>query len=91
MEIYCGGLPWDIRDGELEDLFGVHGEVARTSIVRDPRTGEARGFGFVEMPNKDEAEKAITALGGTELRGRTLRVNQSLKSRGHANYKTKGA
>jgi RNA recognition motif-containing protein len=88
MEVFAGGLPWDVKDGDLEGLFKPFGEVARISVVRDPRTGEARGFGFVEMPNDGEARAAITALNQTELRGRTLRVSESLKSRGP--YPTRG-
>lgn len=91
MEVFCGGLPWDIGEAELEGLFKTFGGVARVSVVRDPRTGENRGFGFVEMPDKGEAEKAISALNASEFRGRSLRVSQSLHDRGHANFKTKGA
>ncbi len=80
MEIYVGGLPYESAENELEELFKPFG-VVRTSIVRDSRTGEARGFGFVEIPDAEQARAAIAALDGKELRGRTLRVNQSLKSR----------
>jgi RNA recognition motif-containing protein len=90
MEIYCGGLP-AIGENELEELFKPFGQVVRVSLVRDFRTGETRGFGFVEIPDAEQARAAIAALDGTEFHGRTLRVNQSIKSRGPANYKTKGA
>ena len=93
MEIYVGGLEWGVEDGELKELFAAHGTVDRISLVRDRATGRARGFGFVEMPDRGEAEKAIVALHGVALRGRTLRVAESLKSRGpqvagRDNYKT---
>ena len=93
MEIYVGGLPWDITGVELEDLFKPFGEISRVSVVRDSQTGKTRGFGFVAMPDDEQARAAIAALNGFEMRGRKLRVNQSLKSRGprgihYASYKT---
>jgi RNA recognition motif-containing protein len=58
-------------------LFEIHGAVARVNIVTDRDSGQARGFGFVEMENDGEGEKAIAALNGTDLDGRTLNVNEA--------------
>ncbi len=77
MNIYVGNLSRDITQDELQQAFEAHGEVATTSIITDKFSGESRGFGFVEMPKEDEARAAIEALNGTELKGRTLNVNEA--------------
>lgn len=75
--VYVGNLPHSTSETELRTLFQAHGEVGTVSIVTDRETGRSRGFGFVEMPNAGEAEKAIAALNGTELAGRALKVNEA--------------
>jgi RNA recognition motif-containing protein len=75
--LYVGNLPHSTSESELRTLFQVHGEVEKVSIVTDKETGRARGFAFVEMTNPGEAEKAIAALNGTELGGRTLTINEA--------------
>jgi RNA recognition motif-containing protein len=60
----------------LKDAFAAFGEVSSSSIIKDKFSGESRGFGFVEMTNKDEAEKAIAGLNGKDLKGRPLTVNE---------------
>jgi RNA recognition motif-containing protein len=75
--LYVGNLPHSTTEAELRTLFQTHGEVEKVSIVTDRETGRARGFGFVEMTNAGEAEKAIAALNGTELGGRALKINEA--------------
>jgi RNA recognition motif-containing protein len=75
--LYVGNLPHSTSESELRTLFQAHGEVEKVSIVTDRETGRARGFAFVEMTNPGEAEKAIAALNGTELGGRTLTINEA--------------
>ncbi len=75
--IYVGNLPWKISNEELSDLFQAHGAVRRAEVITDRETGRSRGFGFVEMENDSEAQKAIEALNGTDLQGRPLTVNEA--------------
>ena len=77
MNIYVGNLSHDVTQDELQQAFASHGEVASANIISDKFTGQSRGFGFVEMPKDDEARAAIEALNGTELKGRTLNVNEA--------------
>jgi cold-inducible RNA-binding protein len=75
--LYVGNLPHSTTEAELRGLFQPLGEVERVSMVTDRDTGRSRGFAFVEMANAEEAEKAIAALNGTELGGRTLTINEA--------------
>ena len=77
MEIYCGNLSFASTEDDLRQLFDAFGAVERVSIVTDRETGRSRGFGFVQMPNEDEARDAIEGLNGTQLQGRTLAINQA--------------
>ena len=77
MKIYVGNMSFDTTKDSLSNLFSEHGEVEEAAIVTDRDTGRPRGFGFVTMPNSDEADTAITALNGTEVDGRTLNVNEA--------------
>lgn len=77
MNIYVGNLPYGTTDQELSALFGQHGAVSSSSIIIDRETGRSRGFGFVEMPNDDEARRAIEALNQSDLGGRALVVNEA--------------
>ncbi|MBA4039694.1 MAG: RNA-binding protein, partial [Planctomyces sp.] len=77
MNIYVGNLPYSTTDTELTEIFSQHGAVASSSIIIDRETGRSRGFGFVEMPNDEEARKAIEALNGAEMNGRPLQVNEA--------------
>lgn len=77
MNIYVGNLSFQTGDEELRQAFEAHGEVSTANIIKDKFTGDSRGFGFVEMPNKDEAIAAIAGLNGTDLGGRTLKVNEA--------------
>jgi len=76
-KIYVGGLPYSATEQQLSDLFAVHGAVESARIITDKFTGQSRGFGFVEMASSDEAQKAISALNGTDMGGRTLTVNEA--------------
>ena len=77
MNIYVGNLSWNLKDQDLSNLFATHGEVGSAKIVTDKFTGRSKGFGFVEMPNDDQAQAAIAALNGTEVDGRNIVVNES--------------
>jgi RNA recognition motif-containing protein len=76
-KIYVGGMPYSTTDAELNELFATHGTVESAKVVTDKFTGQSRGFGFVEMSSAEEAQKAINALNGTQLGGRTLTVNEA--------------
>ena len=75
--IFVGNLDFNTSEEELRQLFEVHGQVDRVSIMTDRDTGRSRGFGFVEMANSEEGDKAIAALNGSQVGGRTLNVNEA--------------
>jgi RNA recognition motif-containing protein len=77
MNIYVGNLPFSTSDDDLRDAFEKHGRVDDARVVSDRETGRSRGFGFVEMPNDDEARAAINALNGASMQERTLTVNEA--------------
>jgi RNA recognition motif-containing protein len=76
-KLYVGNLPYEIGETELQDLFARAGSVESVNVMRDQATGRARGFAFVEMSTDEEAQNAITTLGGTQLGGRSLTVNEA--------------
>jgi RNA recognition motif-containing protein len=75
--IYVGNLVWDCTADDLLALFQEHGAVARAQVITDRETGRSRGFGFVEMNDDEEAQRAIDALNGTDFKGRPLTVNEA--------------
>ena len=77
MNIYVGNLSRDVSEDDLRQAFEGFGQVASAAIIKDKFTGESRGFGFVEMPEKAEADAAIGGLNGSDLKGRTLNVNEA--------------
>ena len=77
MNIYVGNLSGEVTEEELREAFEAFGQVESVNIVKDRYSGQPRGFGFVEMPAKAEAQAAITGLNGKELGGRTLIVNEA--------------
>ena len=77
MNIYVGNLSWGLKDQDLANLFTPFGEVASAKIVMDKFTQRSKGFGFVEMPNDEQAQAAIAQLNGSEIEGRNLVVNES--------------
>lgn len=76
-KLFVGGLPYRTTGDELKDAFSQAGEVASASIVTDRETGRSRGFGFVEMANDGDAEKAISLWNGKDFGGRTLTVSEA--------------
>ncbi len=77
MNIYVGNLAPDTTEEELRKTFAEFGQVASAKIIKDRYTFESRGFGFVEIPNKAQAQEAIDGLNGTDLGGNILRVNEA--------------
>jgi len=77
MNIYVGNLSTEVTEDDLRKAFEDHGQVSSAKIITDKFTGVSRGFGFVEMPSKGEAESAINGLNGTELMGQPLTVNEA--------------
>ncbi len=77
MNIFVGSLPFKIEEGDLQTIFEEYGEVTSVRIITDKFSGRSKGFGFIDMPNDEEAKKAIENLNGAELEGRTIVVNQS--------------
>jgi RNA recognition motif-containing protein len=75
MNIYVGNLSYGMTEEDLKNIFSEHGAVSSVNIIKDRVTGNSKGFGFVEMENDDEGQKAIDELNGTELQGRPLKVN----------------
>ncbi len=77
MDIYVGNLPYQVDDQKLQELFAQHGTVTSARVIKDKSSGESKGFGFVEMPDKAEADTAIKATNEQDFLGRALRVNES--------------
>ena len=77
MNIYVGNFSRDVTEEDLRQAFEAFGQVASVSIIKDKFSGESRGFGFVEMPGRTEAQAAISGLNGKELKGQTLTVNEA--------------
>ncbi|HMA76614.1 MAG TPA: RNA-binding protein [Candidatus Krumholzibacteriaceae bacterium] len=75
--IYVGNLPFSTGNDDLKELFAEFGEVTSAKVIRDKFTDRSRGFGFVEMENDEEAEKAIAELNGKELDGRALKIDEA--------------
>ncbi len=76
-KLYVGNLSYQMTDQQLHDLFSEAGNVSSAQVVTDRYTGQARGFGFVEMASEDEAQQAIAAINGRNVDGRALVVNES--------------
>ncbi len=77
MNIYVGNLSRDVTEDDLRAAFEEYGQVSSAAVIKDKFSGESRGFGFVEMAAKEEAEKAIAEMNGKELKGRALNVNEA--------------
>ncbi|MBI3899499.1 MAG: RNA-binding protein [Gammaproteobacteria bacterium] len=77
MNIFVGNLAREVTEEDLRAAFGAYGQVDKVNILRDKFSGEPRGFGFVEMPAKAEAQAAITGMNQKEIKGRTINVNEA--------------
>ena len=77
MNIFVGSLPFKLEEADLKELFEAYGEVSSVKLINDRETGRSKGFGFVEMPDDEAAQTAITALNGSEVGGRTIAVSQA--------------
>src|ERR1700744_2953084 len=77
MNIFVGSLPFKLGEADLKELFEAYGEVSSAKLINDRETGRSKGFGFVEMPDDESAQQAISALNGTEVGGRTIAVSQA--------------
>lgn len=77
INIYVGNLPFSTTDGELQELFGQHGEVEEAQVITDRDTGRSRGFGFVKMRDDNAGRTAIEQLNGTDMGGRNIVVNEA--------------
>ncbi len=80
--LYVGNLSYNVTESELRDTFAQHGQVSSAQLVIDRMTGQARGFGFVEMATAADAQKAIDELNGVQLDGRALTVNEARERTG---------
>ncbi len=79
MNIYVGSIHFKMNEAELKEVFEEYGEVTSAKIIIDKYSGKSKGFGFVEMPNEEEAKKAIEELNGAEVSGRNIIVNESIE------------
>ena len=77
MNIYVGNVKYEMTESLLKEMFSAYGEVTSARIITDKETGRSKGFGFVEMPNDNEAKAAIEATNEKEIGGRTLKVNEA--------------
>lgn len=83
MNIYAGNLDHSVTEDDLKDAFSEFGDVSSVNIIKDRSSGQSKGFGFVEMPNDSEADKAMEALNGSQLKGREIKVSQAKPRREH--------
>lgn len=77
MNIYAGNLPFDVSEDSLRKAFEEFGEVTEVRLIMDKFSGKSKGFGFIEMPSKEEAEKAIAEINGRDFNGRAINVNEA--------------
>lgn len=77
MNIFVGSLPFSIDEADLRDSFGVYGDITSVKLITDKFSGRSKGFAFIDMPNDEEALKAIEELNGATVEGRTIVVNKS--------------
>jgi len=77
VKLFVGNLPFTVSETQLEELFGQNGAVVSTKIIRDHASGNSKGFGFVEMSSKEDADKAVQALNGHQIDGRSMRVDEA--------------
>ena len=81
MNIFVGNLNYAITEDDMREIFEEYGELSSVKLITDKFTGRSKGFGFVEMPDADEAKKAIEELNGAEVEGRSMVVNESIEKK----------
>src|SRR6185437_595852 len=77
MNIFVGSLPFQLEEADLRELFEAYGEVSSVKVISDRDTGRSKGFGLIEMPDDESAQKAITGLNGADVKGRSIAVSQA--------------
>lgn len=77
MNIYVGNLSREVTEDDLREAFASFGQITSVTIIKDKFTNESKGFGFIEMPAKQEAQSAMNSLNGTDLKGKTITVNEA--------------
>lgn len=82
MNIFVGSLPYSLMEADLKELFEAYGEVSTVKIIMDRESGRSKGFGFVEMPDDESAQKAISGLNGSQVSGRSIAVSQAEDKKG---------
>ncbi len=81
MNIFVGNLNYAITEDDMREIFEEYGELSSVKLITDKFTGRSKGFGFVEMPDAEQAKKAIEELNGAEVEGRTMVVNESIEKK----------
>ncbi len=87
MNIYVGQLPYTMTEDEVREMFSEYGEIASLNLIMDKYSGQSKGFGFIDMPNNSEADKAIKALNKSMLKGREIKVNQAEERRKKSKFR----
>lgn len=77
MNMYVGNLSFSVSEDDLKEVFSEFGEIKSIKIIKDRYSGQSKGFGFVDMPSNSEADKAIKALNGSQMKGQAIKVNQA--------------
>jgi RNA recognition motif-containing protein len=90
MNIYVGNLSYSVTEDDLRQAFEAFGQVASVSIIKDKYSNQSKGFGFVEMPGKEEAQAAISGMNGKDLKGRALNVNEARPRTGGGDRRSGG-
>jgi RNA recognition motif-containing protein len=90
MNIFVGSLPYRLQEADLKELFEAYGEVNSVKLIIDRETGRSKGFGFVEMPDDEAAQKAISGLNGAEVSGRSIAVSQAEERKPSAGGERRG-
>lgn len=91
MNLYVGNLSYRMTEDQLRQEFEQYGQVSSCTIIMDKATGQSKGFGFLEMPSREEAEAAVTGLNGREIQGRRLNVNEARPREGGGGGGFRGA
>jgi RNA recognition motif-containing protein len=87
MNIYVGQLPFSMSEDELREMFVEYGEINSLNLIKDKFSGQSKGFGFIDMPNNSEADKAIKGLNKSMLNGREIKVNQAEERRKKSTFR----